>query len=162
MLETLVDVIDEADHGQRPSQIGVAGRRLHPRNQAEKIRRQDEQKQRAEKSDVGIQVVIAEQIPGEARHSLGYHLRERTQCYSFVGQRRIGRLLQRPARHQGENQKDSHDEPGSDQDRRNLPAETQQIDEINRIQTSFPSISDRAIDAMRGEFRQTSIRMAAG
>src|SRR6202451_167978 len=49
--EALVDVVAEADDAEGKGQVGVAGRRLHPGDQPEEVREQDEHEDRSKERD---------------------------------------------------------------------------------------------------------------
>jgi hypothetical protein len=144
MSKTLVQVEEEADYRQAPSDVGVGGCRLHPWDQSQEIPEQDEQEKTAEKSNVGAEFVLAEQIPGESRHSLGDDLGARPHRDALVGNHWVNRARQRRARHQSEDQQDRHDEPCANQHGGNLPVKAHNFDEINRVQNfaSFVSGAD--------------------
>src|SRR5712692_5176824 len=141
MPETLVKEEEEADYRQAPGDVGVGGCRLHSGNQTKEIPEQDKQEKTAEKSNVRVEFVLAEQIPGESCHSLSDDLGERPPRPSLVRNHWVNRARQRRARHEGEDQQDPHDEPCANQHRGNPPVKTHNVDEINRVQNFVSFVS---------------------
>src|ERR1700751_4734114 len=161
MLEALIQIIDEADDGDREGQVGVSGRRLHPRNQAEEIRRQNKHEKRAEERDVVARPMTLQHPGDKTVKPLGQDLTHRTQRDSTFGDAWIGRGHQGVSRQQSENDQDSHRDPGSNQDRRKVQASRDAVDEIDRIQT-IASASSADPYPVRAETRQVSIKIAPG
>src|SRR5579872_128889 len=159
MLEALVQVIDEADDRDREGEVGVGRRRLHPRNQAKEIRRQNEHEERTEKRHVVARAVALEHAGDEAVEPLGYNLGHRAKRNSGFRDGWVGCLQQRAPRHEPEDDQDAHRDPGANHDRRKMQDACDAVDEINRVQTiaSAPRASPYAA---RAETRQVSIKIA--
>src|SRR5579863_4399935 len=139
MLEALVQVIDEADDRDREGQVGVGGRRLHHRDQAEEIRRQDEHEERAEEGHVMARAMALEHAADEAVEPFRHDLGDRTNRDSALGYGRVRRLQQRAPRLERENDQDSHRDPRADYDRWKMEDARDAVDEIDRIQKTIAS-----------------------
>src|ERR1700730_11131241 len=161
MFETLVQVEDEADEGNCEGEIGVAGRRLHPRNEPEKIGRENKHEKRAEEGDVLARAVALEHAADETVEPLGQNLANRAQGDSFLGDGRVIGRHQGSPRQKPENNQDSHRDPSANQDRGEMHSFRDEIDEIYRIQTiASAPWPDRY--AARAETRQVSTKIAPG
>jgi hypothetical protein len=134
MAKTLHNIENEGDDTEGEGQIGIVGRRLHPGNQAEEVGGEDENKEAAEERNEVARLVHFGDAGDEAIKPFDQDFGKAAQSDTAIGNQGIRGVLEGLSGRIGEDEKESHHEPGAENHGRQVEASGEDVDEVNWMQ----------------------------
>src|ERR1700722_9167198 len=134
MAKALDDVEDESDEAEAEGQVSIVGGRLHPGDKTEEVSRENENKQGTEEGDVVARLMHFGDAGDEVVEPFDEYFGKATQGNAGIGDERIRRALKGIAGGPAEHEQQSHHEPCAKNDRWQVKAMGEHVDEVNWVQ----------------------------